>query len=361
MAGGIREKQLKEESIELDISSPYEDYSNMMKNFNSDSDLLQPLSPPPVPNSIHEVAKPVIKPQQCNISNNTVHTNDAKLSAVDASNPLDCGRCDVMREVMHINSKFITELSIHGQLGYFYHATLDVYHNLEGFPHAAEKSYIDLKNRDLDWIKQFLLEYGAVRRRENFNIINDWVSPFYAVVSASVNIKDEPKHTPGCQEINSPDQNSLFLVGEVPGSTSNVEVKYESTSPNTPNSDFIDTECPVREVKEEQCKTQLAKQRERTAKMQLEEIAKYFHLPLTEAAKELQICTSSLKAICRRYRIARWPQRKIKAIDNRILSLKKDLKSHAGISNSSKRIEAKIRLLKKTRTAICSAKGLSIV
>lgn len=52
-------------------------------------------------------------------------------------------------------------------------------------------------------------------------------------------------------------------------------------------------------------------QRERTAKMQLEEIAKYFHLPLTEAAKELQICTSSLKAICRRYRIARWPQRKV--------------------------------------------------
>lgn len=54
----------------------------------------------------------------------------------------------------------------------------------------------------------------------------------------------------------------------------------------------------------------------------------------------------------------------IKAIDNRILSLKKELKSHAGVSNSSKRIEVKIRLLKKTRTAICSgssAKGLSIV
>lgn len=75
MAGRIRDKQLKEESKELDISSPYEDYSNMMKNFNSDSDLLQPLSPPPVPNSIHEVAKPVIKPQQCNTSNNTLHTN----------------------------------------------------------------------------------------------------------------------------------------------------------------------------------------------------------------------------------------------------------------------------------------------
>lgn len=40
----------------------------------------------------------------------------------------------------------------------------------------------------------------------------------------------------GCQEINSPGQNSLFPVGEVAGSTSNVKVKYESTSPNTPNS-----------------------------------------------------------------------------------------------------------------------------
>lgn len=37
----------------------------------------------------------------------------------------------------------------------------------------------------------------------------------------------------GCQEINSPGQNSLFPVGEVAGSRL---LKYESTSPNTPNS-----------------------------------------------------------------------------------------------------------------------------
>lgn len=45
--------------------------------------------------------------------------------------------------------------------------------------------------------------------------------------------------------------------------------------------------------------------------MQPSEIAKYFHLPLVEAAKKLQICTSSLKAICRKHGITRWPQRKV--------------------------------------------------
>jgi hypothetical protein len=40
-----REKRLEKASKEFDVSSPYEDYSNMLNNFNTDSDLMQTLFP----------------------------------------------------------------------------------------------------------------------------------------------------------------------------------------------------------------------------------------------------------------------------------------------------------------------------
>ncbi|KAF3333923.1 Protein RKD3 [Carex littledalei] len=88
--------------------------------------------------------------------------------------------------------------------------------------------------------------------------------------------------------------------------------------------------------------------------MQPSEIAKYFHLPLLEAAKELQICTSSLKAICRKHGITRWPQRKIRAMDIRIVNLKKNLKSQNSKSKIANRIKTEIKWLEEKRAAICS-------
>jgi hypothetical protein len=42
-----------------------------------------------------------------------------------------------------------------------------------------------------------------------------------------------------------------------------------------------------------------------------EELAKYFHLPIAEAAKELGVCATVLKKICRKNGISRWPHRKV--------------------------------------------------
>lgn len=35
--------------------------------------------------------------------------------------------------------------------------------------------------------------------------------------------------------------------------------------------------------------------------LQLEELARYFHMPIAEAAKEIGVCATVLKKICRKY------------------------------------------------------------
>jgi hypothetical protein len=47
MAEQKGEKRSEKASKEFDVSSPYEDYSNMLNNFNTHSDLMQTLSPSP--------------------------------------------------------------------------------------------------------------------------------------------------------------------------------------------------------------------------------------------------------------------------------------------------------------------------
>jgi hypothetical protein len=42
-----------------------------------------------------------------------------------------------------------------------------------------------------------------------------------------------------------------------------------------------------------------------------QELAQYFHLPIHVVSKELGICATVLKKICRRNGIARWPHRKV--------------------------------------------------
>ncbi|KAJ1482538.1 RWP-RK domain-containing protein, partial [Baffinella frigidus] len=49
--------------------------------------------------------------------------------------------------------------------------------------------------------------------------------------------------------------------------------------------------------------------------LKLEELSKYFHLPEKAVAKELGICLTSLKKLCRSYGITRWPFRKLKSLE----------------------------------------------
>jgi hypothetical protein len=43
----------------------------------------------------------------------------------------------------------------------------------------------------------------------------------------------------------------------------------------------------------------------------LAELTRYFHLPITSVAKELGVCVTVLKRICRENGVPRWPYRKV--------------------------------------------------
>ena len=53
----------------------------------------------------------------------------------------------------------------------------------------------------------------------------------------------------------------------------------------------------------------------------LDELSQYFHLPINEVAKELGVCATVLKKICRKNGIKRWPHRKIKSLARMIETL----------------------------------------
>jgi len=80
-----------------------------------------------------------------------------------------------------------------------------------------------------------------------------------------------------------------------------------------------------------------------------EELAHYFHLPINQVSKELKICATVLKKICRRNGIPRWPHRKIKSLDRMIEALE------ATIPNSAEeqgRISKEIEEMKRKKLSI---------
>lgn len=54
--------------------------------------------------------------------------------------------------------------------------------------------------------------------------------------------------------------------------------------------------------------------RYKSCALELDEIQKYFDVPITKAAKELNVSLYVLKKRCRELNILRWPHRKIKSI-----------------------------------------------
>ncbi|CAA6662909.1 unnamed protein product [Spirodela intermedia] len=73
-------------------------------------------------------------------------------------------------------------------------------------------------------------------------------------------------------------------------------------------------------------KTSIAGQRQRTGLLTFRDIAQYFHLPIIEAAQKLQICTTALKKVCRKFHLNRWPHRRVLSSAKKIQNLKACLK-----------------------------------
>lgn len=91
----------------------------------------------------------------------------------------------------------------------------------------------------------------------------------------------------------------------------------------------------------------LYQQEEKPITIDYNMISRYFHLPLKAAAKELKICESKLKKICRKNGIKRWPHRKIKSINSIIEGLES---SNADIEELNKYKDIRNNILQNINT-----------
>lgn len=80
--------------------------------------------------------------------------------------------------------------------------------------------------------------------------------------------------------------------------------------------------------------------------LSLDELAQYFHLPIAEAAKEIGVCATVLKKICRKNNVPRWPHRKIKSINKMIQVLEASLGKN---ETDDTRIKEEIKILMQHR------------
>ena len=67
--------------------------------------------------------------------------------------------------------------------------------------------------------------------------------------------------------------------------------------------------------------------------VKLDELSKYFHLPEKAVAKELGICLTSLKKLCRSYGITRWPFRKLKSLERTMRKVQTESEAAANGEN----------------------------
>lgn len=86
----------------------------------------------------------------------------------------------------------------------------------------------------------------------------------------------------------------------------------------------------------------------------MDELTQYLHLPEKMVAKELGICLTSLKKLCRQHGITRWPYRKLKSLDKKIA--KAESGSGTG-GEDAQALKAKADELKREKMAVAFTYG----
>ncbi|GLJ48884.1 hypothetical protein SUGI_1031000 [Cryptomeria japonica] len=274
---------------------------------------------------------------------NDIHFNWPQL------NEMQCGSCQCFRQIIHSNGIQDTKLEIHGRNGQFYHAIMHT-RSMSGIPSNVEPQIIEFAMANTDYVKQFLFQYSLLRRREGFILHYDSLCPYHDPIyfnqhSAS-GFYNQPLQQP---YLNPYDLASGFQApsnGFIPGQ--NLTGQFWMDRRYAPHGvDQTGSTPPVKPPK-----SNVALQRERTGKLKISDLAAYFHLPINVAAKELAICPTVLKKICRRNGMRRWPHRKIKSIERIITTLEQSIADGNGEGVES--IRAEIAMLKNEKAQLCA-------
>ncbi|XP_077230920.1 uncharacterized protein LOC143863994 [Tasmannia lanceolata] len=271
--------------------------------------------------------------------------NDSSLM-VTAPDQFECAYCEVLRVVIHANDTHRVKLEIHGALGILYHGKIETkYPGNNGVPENVEHHHIDFMPYSMEEVKQFLVEYGETRKREGLTLVHDKISDFYKTLCTPMNIAYSNTNL---LQIESQQQQ------QQPQQQQSVQREHGESRVLRPTRRGIEKE--NKSLRRTHKKSSIAVQRERTMKLKLNDFVPYFHLPITLAAKRLNLCPTVLKKICRRFFLKRWPYRKLKSIDRKIANLKEDLAANKG-GEAADSIKANIERLRQDRVRVCCGFG----
>ncbi|KAI3444903.1 hypothetical protein Pfo_001568 [Paulownia fortunei] len=205
----------------------------------------------------------------------------------------NCTCCQILREITHTNGMNVKRLEIHGRFGVITHAVLGIYDFGSSFQGQGQDfQMFDFHKESTQIVKKFMVQYFEACKQEGYNTLQDTLSTFYEAL---------------CVGLNEPDNPDDFLqlspenIGDCPN---NQEETMKQPEGGSKQVGFM--------------KIPLAMQRERTRKLQLKDFIDYFHLPIEDAARKMNICPTVMKKICRRNGVLRWPYRKIKSIERKL-------------------------------------------
>ncbi|RWR92948.1 protein RKD5 [Cinnamomum micranthum f. kanehirae] len=89
------------------------------------------------------------------------------------------------------------------------------------------------------------------------------------------------------------------------------------------------------------------------ASIALTDLAKYFDLPIVEAARNLKIGLTVLKKKCREFGIPRWPHRKIKSLDTLIHDLSEEAAKQERVNQAgAKAVTKRQKMLEREKEGI---------
>ncbi|XP_028807013.1 uncharacterized protein LOC114761909 [Neltuma alba] len=222
--------------------------------------------------------------------------------------PFLCSCCQVLREIIHTNGIKFSKLEIHGRLGVISHAILR--QNISvGSSGDQQIHMLDFCRKSMEDVKNFLRQYCAEKNAAGYFTVQDPLSAYYEALCIGMEWNE--------------DLNDEFLgtYADNSGAASDETEDMDRTA-----------------------RASLSTQRERAGKMKLSDFRDVFHLPIEEAARQVNLCPTVVKKICRKEGLARWPHRKIKSIERKINILRGTLNSAEAASRAQ--TEAEIERLK---------------
>ncbi|XP_027356920.1 uncharacterized protein LOC113866238 [Abrus precatorius] len=210
--------------------------------------------------------------------------------------PFFCSCCHVLREIIHTNGTNFQKLEIHGTLGLITHAIHRQNITVAG-PNNVQYEMIDFCYRNPDEIRTFLINYCAQQASSGYVIMQDPLSTYYEALCTGLDWTEDLSDE--CIDLN-------------PNNSANEMEQEAENGTGT--------------------KISLASQRERAGRMELSDFSDYFHLPIEEASRQVSLCPTVVKKICRRAKLKRWPYRKVKSITKQIGLLRRALGSEDAVS-----------------------------